>query len=319
MKTDSTCGHSVCPHTYTENSGLIKEARVSMWLESLYFFSGCDSITQLERFIWGNQQYAAGNSRVKKLDKYTRCPPAQPSKRRISEVGKVIPNSVQVYDSPLWSSLESETNLSTNIKRLQEIAGGTLEDSGRVLNAHGNMRLHIVELSWSATELDELAVCILSFQIARIKGWCWLAMNIAAALYANLPFQYALYKDKYPSFKKVIHLIIAILQTVQCMYFRFGIPNRNLSTQFDTYEANVMKVYEEIKKRYPRRKVDKMIRNCIIFMHHHGLIHLLYKPVPPDINTLIDCFQDSLYVREKLLFPYLWPRFQVPRNRQKRK
>jgi len=103
------------------------------------------------------------------------------------------------------------------------------------------------------------------------------------------------------------------------MYFRFAIPNRNLSTQFDTYEANVMKVYEEIEKRYPRRKVDKMMRNCIIFMHHHGLIHLLYKQIPIDINTLINCFQDSLYVRKKMLFSYLWPGFPVRRNRRKLK
>lgn len=306
-KTPPWNGHAVCPLFLKEDRKLRKAARIGMWLDSLYFFSRCSSITELERFIWGNRGYASGNNRVKKLDRYLKKSPELPSKRRIAEVGKVIPISVQVFNSHLWDALEIETDLNTLKEKLEGISGGSLQRQGQILGARGNERLHIVEQSWSATELDELAECILSFQIACRQQAPWLAMNIAAALCTNLAFQYLRYKESYPSFKMLVCLILKLVQLPRLTRFPDAVFDQALGVEFDTYASNVMKIYEEIKRRYPRRKLSRTMRNCMIFYHNYYLMRHLYKKTEPDHRRLVDHFEFSKYEKMRLLLAYPKP------------
>lgn len=300
-------GHAVCPLFLKEDRKLRKAARIGMWLDSLYLFSRCSSITELERFIWGNRGYASGNNRVKKLDRYIKKSPELPSKRRIAEVGKVIPISVQVFNSHLWGALETETELSTLREKLLSISGGSLNKHGLIVGTHGNELFHIVERSWSATELDELAECILSFQIACRCNWPWLAMNIAAALCTNLAFQYQHYKESYPSFKEVIYLLLSLMQVTHLTRFPDAVLGQEQGIKFETYASNVMKIYEEIKKRYPRRKVNRIMRNCIVFYHDYYLMHHLYEKREPDHKRLVDNFGLSRYEEMQLILAYPKP------------
>ncbi|WP_417436927.1 hypothetical protein [Idiomarina abyssalis] len=298
-------GHAVCPLFLKEDRKLRKAARIGMWLDSLYLFSRCNSITELERFIWGNRGYASGNNRVKKLDRYLKKNPELPSKRRIAEVGKVIPISVQVFNSHLWDALEIETDLNTLKEKFEGISGGSLQRQGLILGARGNERLHIVEQSWSATELDELAECILSFQIACRQQAPWLAMNIAAALSTNLAFQYLRYKESYQSFKKVVCLILKLVQLPRLTRFPNAVFDQTSGVEFDTYASNVMKIHEEIKRRYPQRKVKRTMRSCMVFFHEYYLMRHLYKKKEIDHKRLVDSFKSSGYERGRRIHCYL--------------
>lgn len=306
-KTPPWNGHAVCPLFLKEDRKLRKAARIGMWLDSLYLFSRCSSITELERFIWGNRGYASGNNRVKKLDRYLKKSPELPSKRRIAEVGKVIPISVQVFNSHLWDALEIETDLNTLKEKLEGISGGSLQRQGQILGARGNERLHIVEQSWSATELDELAECILSFQIACRQQAPWLAMNIAAALCTNLTFQYQRYKESYPSFKRLICLILSLLQLARLTRFPDAVFDQASDIEFDAYASNVMKIYEEIKRRYPRRKVNRTMRSCMVFFHEYYRMYHFYRKKKIDHKGLVDSFELSNYERSNRINCYLAP------------
>lgn len=293
-------GHLICPHCIKENRQLRKEARVGMWLDSLYFFTGSSSITELERKIWGNRGYASGNSRVKKLDKYKKRNPAKPSARRINEVGRLIPNSIQVFNSPLWSALDIEKTEDTLLDEFRSVSEGTLKPDGSVIGSRKEQLFNVIELSWSATQLKEFAICVLAFQLAcrgkgikRLDKRKLLAVNICAALSANLIFQYQDFVTSYPSFNKIVFLIIDMMQVTCSGWYPDATFLLNDYRDLERPIRNIERLKKEILSRYPRKHLTSRFRQCIIFLNEYDLMYFLYNKKVGDLSVLLDAFEKS--------------------------
>lgn len=298
-------GHWICPYCYEENKQLRKEARVGMWLESLYFFTGSRSITELERTIWGSRGYASGNSRVKKLDKYVKKNPAKPSARRITEVGRQVPNSIQVFNSHLWSALNIEKTGYVLLDEFRRISGGILKPSGWVIGSRDEELFNVIELSWSATQLNEFAICVLAFQLACRVEQRLLAVNICAALSANLAFQQQEFVTIYPSFNKVVFLIIDMMQVTCSGRYPDATCLLNGQHNLERFLHNIELLKKEILSRYSRKHLESRFRQCIIFFHEYDVMYYFYTEKLNDIHRLLDAFDKSGFDKGTSIKVYL--------------